>query len=342
MISADYAPILSVVVIGRNEGRNIGKVIRSVSPLRDTLHDRLQTIFVDSASCDDSVTKAALHFDEVYVLGEAPGLCASAGRAVGTYFAKGTWILYLDGDMELTKEFADIILPLIERNENVSGYIGPYLSEDREGRLRANRFHCKITGEMTPAIGGALLLRRSEVLKAGNWNPSIFSNEEMELYSRLRNGKRSIKFVNIPLVIHGPLKLNGYHPLLSLLAPHFGLGKKWYGIGQILAARIKTHDLLSYVRMEPFRFITWTGMLLGLILSVFGQCEAGLLFLFVAFAIVWVMKGPKGLVIHCTQLIPALTGWTRYDSKYKPRIVKVFRKGVGATAVSGLFPVKVC
>lgn len=334
MSSAGYAPILSVVVIGRNEGRNLGKVIQSVDPLRDTLHDRLQTIFVDSASCDDSSTKAALHFDEVYVLGESPGLCASAGRAVGTYFAKGTWILYLDGDMELTREFADLICPLIELNEDVSGYIGPYLSENREGGLRANRFRCRTTGEMAPSVGGSLLLRRDEVLKAGNWNPSVFSNEEMELYSRLRNGKRSIKFIDTPLVIHGSLKLNGYHSLLSLLSPHLGLGKKWYGIGQILAARIKKRNLLSYVKMEPFPFLTWAGILLGIVLSGLGQWKAGLLSLFVAFTIVWGLKGTKSLVIHCAQLLPALVGWSKYDSEYTPQIVKAFKKEVCVAVVS--------
>jgi glycosyltransferase involved in cell wall biosynthesis len=341
MNDMDCTPILSVVVIGRNEGSNLGKVIQSISSLRDKLHARLQTIFVDSASCDDSSTQAALHFDEVYVLGESPGLCASAGRAVGTYFARGAWILYLDGDMELTREFADVIWPLIELDEDVSGYIGPYLSEGPEGSLRANRFRCRISGEMAPVVGGSLLLRRNEVLNAGNWDPSVFSNEEMELYSRLRNGKRSIKFMDIPLVIHGPLKLNGYHPLLSLLAPQFGLGKKWYGIGQILAARIQSRTLLSYVKMEPFPFVVWAGILLGMALSAFGQLKTGLLSLVVAFIIVWGLKGMKGLVLHCTQFVPALVGWSKYESGYTPQIVKVFRKGVCVAFDPGLSHLRV-
>ncbi len=336
MSNVGCTPILSVVVIGRNEARNLKKVIKSISYLSHVLHDRLQTVFVDSASNDDSSTIASCYFDEVYVLEESPRLCASAGRAVGTCSSKGMWILYLDGDMELTKQFADIILPLIELNEDVSGYIGPYLNEDRDGYLRANRFSCRTTGEMAPAIGGALLLRRDVVLKAGNWNPSVFSNEEMELYSRLRNGKLSIKFVDVPFVVHGSLKINGYHPVVSLLAPQFGLGKKWYGIGQILAARINKRTLLSYIKIEPFPFIAWAGILLGLALSTFGYWEVGLLFLAVCFVIVWALKGGKSLVIHCAQLLPALIGWAKYDSRYSPQIVKVLKKDVDPTVVSEL------
>ncbi len=329
-------PLLSIVVIGRNEEHNLGKLIASISYLAKILPNRPQTLFIDSASTDKTCDLALTFFDEVYVLEESPWLCASAGRSVGTEHAQGKWVLYLDGDMELSRAFADTVHPLIEKDEDVSGYIGSYINFFPNGARAVSTFRCKRYGDMVPAVGGSLLLRRDEVLKAGNWNPSIFSNEEMELYSRLRNGRRSIKFVEIPQVFHHAYKTGTLHAILSLIAPRFGLGKKWYGIGQILAARIQEHGLYSYIKMEPYPFVCWTGIISWMACGLSGQWILGTFILFSVSVLVSVRKGCKSFLIHSSQILPALVGFTKYNPRYFPKIAKSFNQAnfKGATSRS--------
>lgn len=332
-------PLLSIVAIGRNEENNIAKLGGSISYLERAVSFNIQTIFVDSASTDNTCKAALGLFDEIYVLEESPWLCAASGRALGTIKARGKWILYLDGDMELCREVAGTLEQLLTNDEDVSGYIGSYIYVFPDGKTIQNSFRCKSDGEMAPAIGGASILRRDEVLKAGNWDPSVFSGEEMELYSRLRAGQRSIRFVAAPFVLHHADKYDPIQYLFRLLHPSFGLGKQWYGMGQILAARIRKGNLLTYIMLEPYPFVCWSGIAIGMVCGVAGSWTLGTSIAASTFAYIFVTRGWKMLVIHITKLLPALVGWTKYNPRYTPNVIatftrkdpKLFRTGVGST-----------
>src|SRR4051812_29985706 len=94
--------VLSVIVIGRNEAAGLDPLQRSIAPLADRVE--CETIYVDSASTDDSVDVATTLFDRTVVLDEDANLSASAGRYVGAGLARGEWMLFLDGDMILEPE----------------------------------------------------------------------------------------------------------------------------------------------------------------------------------------------------------------------------------------------
>lgn len=319
-------PLLSIVAIGRNEESNIPKLGESISRLEMTISFHCETIFVDSASTDNTCETAVRFFDEVYVLEESPWLCAASGRALGTLKAKGKWILYLDGDMELCEDFSHFIERLLISNEDVSGYVGNYLYLFPDGTSIINSFRCKREGDMAPAIGGASLLRRDEVLRAGNWDPSVFSGEEMDLYSRLRAGQRSIRYVAAPFVVHHTDKYNQLLYLLRLLHPSFGLGKQWYGMGQILAARMRKGNLLTYIRMEPYLFACWSGVAIGIICGVTGAWILGVIIVISTLAFLSFTRGWRSLVIYIAKLLPALVGWTKYNPSYAPKIISAFTR----------------
>ena len=216
----------------------------------------------------------------------------------------------------------------------MSGYIGRYINMFPDGSTALNTFGCQREGDMAPAIGGSLLLRRDEVLSAGNWDPSIFSNEEMELYSRLRSGERSIRYVDVPLVIHCTQKYDRVHTLLRLLAPSFGLGNKWYGIGQILSARMRKRDLYAYIRIEPYPFLYWGGISIGFVFWLAGSWILGASIAISTLTLISVKRGCKSLVIHSAQLLPALVGWTKYNPRYTPRVISAFRRSGSNLAIS--------
>ena len=118
---------LTVCVIGRNEGANLQALAQSLAPLRALAAEkrlRIETIYVDSASTDSSAAIARSSFDVVYELEESKNLCASAGRYVGTEKASGDWILYLDGDMTLRREFVSLIEEVLRADRRKEGWEG--------------------------------------------------------------------------------------------------------------------------------------------------------------------------------------------------------------------------
>ena len=178
--------MLSVVVIGKNESDNLPLVMASLTKLRQQVRFQTQMIYVDSDSSDLSVEIAKSFFDEVYVLSPSDNLCASAGRYIGTLKSNYEWILYLDGDMEVCSEFIDFICEHLNQLNPDYGYIGRYIYYYNDGTIRDNALNYKLDGQVVAHHGGAVLLRRTAVINAGNWNPCIFSNEEIDLYTRLR------------------------------------------------------------------------------------------------------------------------------------------------------------
>src|SRR5271170_8230417 len=107
--------VLSVVVIGRNEGARLGRCLESIARMRP-LHGSIEVIYVDSGSTDGSLERAVQFRVKVKRL-ESANPCAAAGRNVGWRLAKAPIIFFLDGDTVLEGNFvADSIAELADPN----------------------------------------------------------------------------------------------------------------------------------------------------------------------------------------------------------------------------------
>ena len=96
-------PLITVVVIGRNEGERLTRCLQSVRAMRDP-GGPVELIYVDSASRDDSVERAkAVGSRVVEVVPERPS--AALGRNAGWREARAPYVLFLDGDTILHPEF---------------------------------------------------------------------------------------------------------------------------------------------------------------------------------------------------------------------------------------------
>ena len=128
------SPLISIIVIGRNEAKNLRRLTASLAPLQDRWTS--ETIFVDSASSDDSVAVARALFDTTAVLAESPRLNASAGRFAGVLLAHGEWALFLDGDMEFTPQCLPQLAAHLEREPRDCGALGTYVHRYTSGAVR--------------------------------------------------------------------------------------------------------------------------------------------------------------------------------------------------------------
>lgn len=312
--------MLSIVVIGKNESDNLPLLIASLIKLRQQAIFPNQMIYVDSNSSDQSVEIARTFFDEIYVLSSSDNLCASAGRHVGTLKAIYEWILYLDGDMEVCSEFIDFICEHLEHFSTDCGYVGRYIYYYNDGTIRDKTLNDTLDGQVVNHHGGAVLLPRTAVIGSGNWNPCIFSNEEIDLYTRLRNCGYDVVFINKPMIKHNTKRISKISILMMSFIPSAGLGKKFYGFGQLLKSRYQNNDIYSLVRYFPYPFIYWICLILAIIIACMGSFLLALIPLGIGVIFIVRCKGYQYVAIYIAFIIQAMVGAGKYDNNYIPII----------------------
>lgn len=266
-------PGISLVVIGRNSSPLLSTIYRrtSMATISGYCND---LIYVDSASTDDS---AALMQDlgfRVYRLGSRGVLSAAAGRWLGAIQARGDYVLFLDSDMELaTPACLPRKVATISRGLH-DGLVGRVVDVTPSGSRRPRVRKCSASREAY-SFGGFVLLRKKVLLDAGNWNPSMIANEEVELHARLRKLGARIRYDHDFEAFHHttgrpslPVQLG------SLYFPWRSPGR--YGaLGRALAASMKAGSALHLIYLVPEPFV----LLLCLMALVASQeVAAGILF----------------------------------------------------------------
>lgn len=190
--------LLSVVIIGRNEGERLPRCLNSV--WRMDRPCQLEVIYVDSGSVDRSVSVATEMGAQVLV---SRRNSAASGRNAGWQAAHAAWILFLDGDTILHPEFARIALDAV-----TGGDIAVVWGHRREIRPHLNAYHRVLDLDWVypPGIsefcGGDALMRRAALEEAGGFDETLIAGEEPELCSRLRGRGYKILHIDAPMTGH--------------------------------------------------------------------------------------------------------------------------------------------
>lgn len=316
--------MLSVVVIGKNEASRIKHTIFSLKKLKKTSNFPVECIYIDSASKDNTVDIAKSFFDKIYVLKKSPYLSASAGRRVGTTKAKFDWILYMDGDMELNKGFISFLSNNLQKLDCRIGYTGVVTDIYEDGSFLTNRMRHIDNDKKIDYFGGAVLLPRKKVLEAGNWESCLFSNEEIELYSRLEKNKLSVKFKDIDFIMHRTNKIGILSKLRNLFIPFGSIGKKFYGFGQLLRLKLHKKALLSFIKFYPWPFLWWSALLTSLLILTCISVAGGIGILTISLLVLSFKKGVRAPLVYTGLLSQALFGINKYNPSYIPVIEKEY------------------
>lgn len=194
-------PLLSVVIIGRNEGARLTRCIRSAQAIRD-LRGAFEIIYVDSASTDDSVERArALGVSVIVVHPHRPS--AALGRNAGWQAARAPYVLFLDGDTILDPHFVARALPLF-KDPNVAVVWG----HRRELRPEASVYNRVLDLDWiyppgpSELCGGDALMRRSALAGVNGFDDRLIAGEEPELCQRLRTLGYRIEHIDQPMTLH--------------------------------------------------------------------------------------------------------------------------------------------
>ena len=322
---------LSIVVIGRNEERRLPALFESLPAAKD-----IEWLYIDSCSEDESVTVAFEHGAKVFIVEKDSVYAPGTGRHIGTIEASGRWILYLDGDMVLRDEFRSF-LDQLRRDERslppqAAGFVGRTCNRylDPEGTVTAERDYVVLSpgemgspeswGKRAAYHGGAVLYLRDPVIRTGNWNPAVYQLEEIDLYSRIRTLGFEVRAVDLPMVYHYTPCLSARERLKLNFLPRWR-GKELYGAGQVVTARFKEGGLTYFVRIYPYPFIVFAGLIaVPILFFIWAPLP-----LFVNLAIaIWIGLTKKWYyyLVYLGNLLQVLRGINRYKP-FEPRYKRV-------------------
>lgn len=257
---------ISLVVIGKNDFKNLSSIYTEewVDKLNLTFKE---LIYVDSLSNDNSVEVMKKSGFEVYQLNQNSFQSAAAGRYIGGVECTSDYILFLDSDMELFG--LDGLLSEIKMAEDKGfcGVVGDVedVYPDESVRLRERKK--SVGSDEAISFGGFIILSRSALLQAGNWNPYLPANEEIELFARLKKNDFSIYKSDMLMVKHYTVVLSPFKELLGVYIP---LRKGRYGaFGYALRSAYKRKALWELCKLfpEPFYFMLclgWVGYFISI------------------------------------------------------------------------------
>ena len=188
-------PNVSIVIIGRNEARNIPTCIQSIREM-DYPQDKLEIMYVDTDSNDGSPEVALTCGVTVH---EEHSNFPSAGRARnrGWHEAKYNTVHFIDGDMTIAPQYLREAVLLIGK-DGVAGVIGRlkerYADRNFIAHILEYPWAAREAGFVdAPGAGGTLL--RTALAEVDGYNAEILRGQETELGYRLR--QRGYKIILI-------------------------------------------------------------------------------------------------------------------------------------------------
>ena len=195
------SPLVSVVVIGRNEGRRLEACLKSVTAMHNP-GGEIELIYVDSDSRDGSPDLAlALGAKVLHVKPQRPS--AATGRNAGWRAAAAPYILFLDGDTLLHPDFLNIALQTL--HDPAVAVVWGHRRETHPEQSLYNRV-LDLDWIYPPGIsefcGGDALMRRSVLAQVGGFSEDLIAGEEPELCQRIRGQGWVIQHIDQPMTGH--------------------------------------------------------------------------------------------------------------------------------------------
>lgn len=200
---------LSIVIIGKNEEKNLDRVFTSVIKASDAYFQKYKTspsiIYIDSNSSDNSVN-IAKKFNITYRIIEGKTTPAKA-REKGFNETESEFVFFLDGDTEVESNWLiDGVSYLLENSKigGVGGILKFYiLKDDLLIWSSENYRNTKKNGELiTDGVGGTFLYRRNALNLAGGYHSNYSVCEEFELQLKLIAVGQNIVRITKPMAIH--------------------------------------------------------------------------------------------------------------------------------------------
>lgn len=243
--------ILSVVIVTYNEADRVGACVESV--LRACgAGPPFEVFLVDSNSTDRTVDIAREYPISILQIPADDLTTPGAGRHVGAQAARGEYLLFVDGDMELTEGWLRRALALLDEHDDVAGVDGHLNESDAVGVEGVEMLH------------GVALYDAVAFEDVAGFDPHLRSLEDIELGYRLTlAGYRLLRLPDV--VAHHPWDTGVGSVLLRWRNGYY------VGLGQVVRKFHASPGILGkfLVRYRyPLLFNCW--LVLGVAMAIVG------------------------------------------------------------------------
>lgn len=263
-------PELSAIVITRNEQVRIGACLDACvrateAAKREGLIREGEVLLVDSASTDRTIEIARAHPVTIVRLPPEWPLSSAAGRFVGVRHARGSLLLFVDGDYVLFPDWLPAAIRALRADDRVAAVCGRDIEEftgdsvlTRHGKALVD----SLRREPTAIPVG--LYRRSALAAVGGIHPFLRGAEDRDVAYRLREAGLRLVRIDRDMGTHrwadeGPLDFVTY--FRSVL---------WWSIGdgQLFRIRRDVPSLVADIRRRYANVRYVRNYLVGLGLAV--------------------------------------------------------------------------
>jgi len=234
---------ISIVIPSKNEEANIGRCISSIILTAKDLN-YAETLLVDCSSTDRTIAIAKEY--PVRILQLKPEWChtAAAARYIGSLFATGEFIFFLDADMTLEKDFLPKAAEILHLHKEVAGVSGigkeMFLEKNQEQINTANLYRSRDSIAKVKFLAGAALYRRTALLSVGGFNPYLHACEENDLGQRLRAKGYSLFSLPYPMITHYTANVGSWEEFLRKKK-----AKLYSGIGEAMRVAQSLYYLIE-------------------------------------------------------------------------------------------------
>jgi len=250
-----YSPLVSIIITTKNESAVIKRLLTS---LKGQSYKNIEIILIDNNS-SDTTTKIAKKFTKkIFNFGPE----RSAQRNFGAKIAKGSFLLFLDADMELTGEVVKECVNLISTNEKTAGVIIPEKSIPKNFWEKVKAYERSFYNEKGDEItDAARFFRKSAFKKAGGYDETITGPEDWDLPEAVK--KLGYRVSRASAVIY-------HHERIS--SP-FDLAKKKYYYALSSYRYLKKHHISTFSPktiyfLRPVFYKNWKKLISHPILSL--------------------------------------------------------------------------
>ena len=184
--------IASIIITNYNYEKFLGRCIRSC--LNQIISEKYEVILVDDCSKDKSLKIASefKHFNNFKIIQNKKNMGVAASANSGFRKAKGKYIVRIDADDYVSKNFLFFLTYYLKLNPNKLGVASDYVLINNNEKIIKREFAIK------KPIACAILYDKNKLKKFGYYNKNFRHREEEELRARIGENYE-IGYIGIPL-----------------------------------------------------------------------------------------------------------------------------------------------
>ena len=301
---------VSIVIVARNEEAKIAECIKAAEEAASEIGGA-EMIVADSASTDKTAEIALKVGAKVLRLKPDWELSASAGRHIGTHYATGEYILFIDADTLVYEGFLVPASAALTRDEKLAGVCG-FLDDanERTDELLVFEDRFEAATDIKWMRGGCCFYRRKAILEVGSFNPYLLTEEEADIGLRLTRAGWKLQMLPVPMAVHTRCTedLSGKsilrHLSRNLFAGRFG------GTTRTVGYAFKNGYGLAFCRLRmptAIFFVLWFCLILATLVIPLGGLSyiAAFYIFFLGLVAIFFKKGnvPKTFLFFVLKLI---------------------------------------